>query len=191
MAIVRKIPSDRRLSGACGKYPARRKIFAGDKSMRDPIPQRFLSVFFLAALAAGLILSGCASRGGKTFSDSEVRSVQTVQFGTILSVQDVMVEEDPSFIGPAIGGVAGGVLGSLIGKGTGRTLSILGGAALGALLGSAGESAARRYPATELTVELDSGQTIVIVQGNDEVFVSGDAVRVLHTGEGTARVQHR
>ena len=102
-----------------------------------------------------------------------------------------MVEEDPSFIGPAIGGVAGGVLGSLIGKGTGRTLTILGGAALGALLGGAGESAVRRYPATELTVELNNGQTIVIVQGNDDIFIKGDAVRVLHTGEGAARVQHR
>jgi outer membrane lipoprotein SlyB len=111
--------------------------------------------------------------------------------GTVLSVAEVMVEEDPSFVGPAIGGVAGGVLGSLIGTGTGRTLGILGGAALGALLGGAGESAARRYPATELTVELDNGQTIVVVQGNDEIFVSGDPVRVLHTGEGTARIQHR
>ena len=32
--------------------------------MRNPIPRRVFSVLFLAALAAGLILSGCASRGG-------------------------------------------------------------------------------------------------------------------------------
>ncbi|MDR2075820.1 MAG: glycine zipper 2TM domain-containing protein [Desulfovibrio sp.] len=159
--------------------------------MRCPIPQRFLAALLLTALTGALILSGCASRGGRTYKDSEVRSVQTIQLGTILSVNDVLVEEDPSFVGPAIGGVAGGVLGSLLGRGSGRTLTILGGAALGAVLGGAGESAMRRYHATELTVELDDGQTIVVVQGNDDIFVSGDKVRVLHTGEGTARVQHR
>jgi outer membrane lipoprotein SlyB len=158
--------------------------------MRRGSSRQFFCLFLLAALAGGLILSGCASRGGKTYNDSEVRTVHTIQLGTILSVNEVMVEEDPSFVGPAIGGVAGGVLGSLLGGGSGRTLTILGGAALGALLGGAGESAVRRYQATELTVELENGQTIVVVQGNDEIFVKGDRVRVLHTGEGTARVQH-
>ncbi|MDR1360253.1 MAG: glycine zipper 2TM domain-containing protein [Deltaproteobacteria bacterium] len=159
--------------------------------MRRQNARLFICAFLLAALAGGLMLTGCASRGGKTYSDSEVRSVQTVQWGSIISVKDVLVEEDPSFVGPAIGGVAGGILGSLIGAGSGRTLTILGGAALGALVGGAGESAVRRYQATELTVELENGQIIVIVQGNDELFVNGDQVRVLHTGEGRARVQHR
>ena len=142
-------------------------------------------------LAVSLVMQGCASRGGKTYSDDEVRSVQSLQYGTIVNVSDVMVAEDPSIIGPVLGGVAGGVLGSLVGSGTGRTLAILGGAAVGALAGGAGEYAVRKYEATELTIELENGRTIVVVQGNDEFFVTGDKVRVLMTGEDKVRVQHR
>ena len=44
---------------------------------------------------------------------------------------------------------------------------------------------------TKDTVELENGNTIVVVQGNDEYFVTGDRVRVLMTGESKVRVQHR
>ena len=152
---------------------------------------RTATALLLALLAAGLVLQGCASRGGKTYSDDEVRTVQTMQYGTVVNVSDVMVAEDPSIIGPILGGVAGGVLGSLVGGGTGNTLAIVGGAAVGALAGGAGEYAVRKYEATELTIELENGNTIVVVQGNDEYFVSGDPVRVIMTGEDKVRVQHR
>ena len=142
------------------------------------------------ALILGLLLPGCASRDGKTYSDGDVRQVQGVQYGTVLDVVDVMVEEDPSAVGPVIGGVAGGIIGSLFGGGTGRTLFTLGGAALGAIAGGATEYSARRYKATQITMELESGDTIVVVQGNEELFVRGDKVRIVHTGQGRARVQH-
>lgn len=141
-------------------------------------------------LMLGLMLSGCASRGGKTYSDGEIRQVQSVQYGTVVDVVEVMVEEDPSIVGPAIGGVAGGVIGSLFGAGTGRTLFTLGGAALGALAGGATEYSVRRYKATQLTMELENGQSYVVVQGNEEYFVKGDRVRIVQTGQGRARVQH-
>ncbi|MDR2488931.1 MAG: hypothetical protein LBD42_05525 [Desulfovibrio sp.] len=142
------------------------------------------------ALVAGLAFSGCASRGGKTYSDGEVRHVQSVQYGTVIDIAEVMVEEDPSIVGPLAGGVAGGIVGSLFGAGTGRTLMALGGAALGAAAGGAGEYSMRRYKASQITMELESGGTIIVVQGNDEFFVKGDRVRIVHTGQGHARVQH-
>ena len=148
---------------------------------------RALLVF---VLALGMLLPGCASRGGKTYSDGDVRTVQRVNQGTVVDVTEVMVEEDPSIVGPVVGGVAGGVIGSLFGAGTGRTLMTLGGAAVGALAGGAAEYGLRRYKATQITMEMDSGETLVVVQGNDELFVRGDRVRVLQTGEGRARVQH-
>ena len=151
---------------------------------------RCARVLLVLALALGMVLPGCASRGGKTYSDGDVRTVQRVNQGTVVDVTEVMVEEDPSIVGPLVGGVAGGVIGSLFGAGTGRTLMTLGGAAVGALAGGAAEYGVRRYKATQITMEMDNGETMVVVQGNDDFFVRGDRVRVIQTGEGRARVQH-
>ena len=145
---------------------------------------------FVLVLALGLVLSGCASKGGKTYADGDVRRVQGIEYATVLDVTEVMVEEDPSIVGPLVGGIAGGIVGSLFGAGTGRALMTLGGATLGAVAGGATEYKLRRYKATQITMETESGETIVIVQGNEELFVKGDRVRIVHTGEGRARVQH-
>ncbi len=147
--------------------------------------------FFAAILLPAIFfMAGCASRGGKTYSDGDVRSIQRVQTGTVTDVTEVMVESDSSLVGPILGGVTGGVLGSLLGGGSGKVLFAVGGATAGALAGGAGEAALRRYPANQITVELDSGGYIVVVQGNEDFFVKGDRVRILTTGENKARVQH-
>ena len=144
----------------------------------------------IIALALGLALPGCASRGGKTYNDGDVRRVQSVEYGTVLDVTEVMVAEDPSVVGPLLGGLGGGLVGSLFGAGTGRTLMILGGSAIGAIAGGATEYAVRRYKANQITMEMENGGTLVVVQGNDEFFVKGDRVRVIQLGDGHARVQH-
>jgi outer membrane lipoprotein SlyB len=48
----------------------------------------------------------------------------------------------------------------------------------------------RSYRATQITMELNNGKILVIVQGSDDYFLKGDKVRILHMGEGRARVQH-
>ena len=148
-------------------------------------------VLMLLLVMSLLPLAGCASRGGKTYSDGEVRTLQKVQYGTVLNVGEVTVEEDPSLLGPVLGGVTGGIVGSFFGRGVGQTLFILGGAAAGALAGGAAEYGIRRYTASEITVELDDGSIVVVAQQDDEVFVQGDKVRIISTEEGRARVQHR
>ena len=44
--------------------------------------------------------------------------------------------------------------------------------------------------ALEITVKLDSGQTLAIVQEADETFNVGDRIRVLTASDGTKRVRH-
>ena len=156
------------------------------KSMYVSSYGRF-SVILLLLVA--LVLPACASRGGRTFSEGEVRQAQGVTFGTVSDVTDVQVASDPSGLGAVVGGVAGGILGSMIGGGRGNTLAILGGAAAGAAGGHVLEGQARNYSAAQITVNLDNGTTIVVVQGHDEFFRVGDRVRVLSTGQGSARVQ--
>ncbi len=155
--------------------------------MRCPASCRAVGVCLLMAA----ILPGCASRGGQTYNDRDIRRVQTAQYGTIADVTEVQVEDDPTLFGPVVGGVAGGVLGSVFGSGAGKVLTTLGGAAGGALFGGLVESSARSYSATQLTIDLESGENIVIVQGNDEYFAKGDPVRVILLGNGKARVQHK
>ncbi|MDL2316760.1 glycine zipper 2TM domain-containing protein [Desulfovibrio sp. OttesenSCG-928-A18] len=149
----------------------------------------------LVALCAALVMlaliaQGCASRGGLTYTEGEVRQVQSILYGTVQDVQQVTVDQDPSLFGAGVGGVVGGVLGSLLGSGGGRTLATLGGAAIGALGGAAVESGVRSYKATQITVNTDNGKTLIIVQGNDEFFVRGDRVRVIINDDGQGRVQH-
>ena len=138
-------------------------------------------------LVLALALPAC---GGKKFSDGDLRETLAVRYGTVLDVTEVMVEEDPSLIGPGIGAAAGGLLGSAFGAGTGRTLFVLGGAALGADIGGGIDYRTRRYKANQITMELDNGNVLVVVQGFGEFFVRGDRVRVLVMDEERANVQH-
>ena len=142
-------------------------------------------------LCLGMLLpAGCASRDGRTYSDSEARRVQQIKFGTVTEITEVRVEEDSSLLGPSLGGVTGGVLGSLFGSGSGRVLATLGGAIIGALSGAAVESGVRQYNAFQIMVHTDDNQTLSVVQAQDDVFIKGDRVRVVIGDDGSARVQH-
>jgi outer membrane lipoprotein SlyB len=57
------------------------------------------------------------------------------------------------------------------------------------LAGSALEEGVTRKDGVELTVKLDGGGLIAIVQEADEVFMAGEKVRILESG-GVSRVSH-
>ena len=136
-------------------------------------------------LALAMLSAGCTNYSGNTYSGSQVRSAQTVQYGTVVSVQPVTLEEDrPAVLGTVGGGVVGGVLGNMVGGGRGKTLATIAGAALGA----AGEKALTKQNGLEITVELENGQQLSIVQAADQQFSPGERVRVLRGSDGSARV---
>lgn len=138
-----------------------------------------------ALLALALCAGGC---GRKSFPDGDIRSVEGTYYGTVLDVAEVVVEEDPSMAGPVAGAALGGMLGSQFGAGTGRWLLTAAGVAVGAETGR--DLQKRRYSALQITMELDNGKILMVVQGFDEYFVKGDKVRILHMGDGRAKVQH-
>lgn len=144
--------------------------------------------FVSIALSAGL-LSGCASDdSAMSYSSGQMRKAQVVQIGTVLSVQPVKVKGSSNPLltvgGAALGGLAGSTMG-------GSSRASAAGAVAGALVGGAGAEVAQRQlskkAALEITVKLDSGPTISIVQDQDVPLVAGQRVRVL-TGGGTDRV---
>lgn len=148
---------------------------------------------FIRLLAISLIsvlLAACASsNSGSVYSRDEARKVQTVKTGVIESVRQVKLEGTKSPVGTIAGGAVGGIAGSSVGGGKGSAIAAVIGAVAGGLAGSALEEGVTRKDGVELTVKLDGGGLIAIVQEADEVFAPGEKVRILESG-GVSRVSH-
>jgi outer membrane lipoprotein SlyB len=130
-------------------------------------------------------LTGCVSGlQGSTYSRSEARQVQEVEFGTVLSTNPVVIEGKQSGAGQLPGAIIGGVAGSSVGEGKGQQIFTILGAVGGAVVGSMIEEQATRTQGLELTIKMDSGKTLSIVQevDNVNVFREGQRVRVLTQG---------
>ena len=142
----------------------------------------------LTAISISLLtlgLTGCVSGlQGSTYSRSEARQVQEVEFGTVLSTNAVVIEGKQSGAGQLPGAIIGGVAGSSVGEGKGQQIFTILGAVGGAVVGSMIEEQATRSQGLELTIKMDSGKTLSIVQevDNVNVFREGQRVRVLTQG---------
>ncbi|HNA31307.1 MAG TPA: hypothetical protein PK437_14755 [Thiobacillaceae bacterium] len=142
-------------------------------------------------LLAPALLASCASGlGSSDYERSEARRVYEVKMGVVESVRAVKLEGTATGIGAASGGVIGGVAGSEVGGGKGRIVGGVLGAVVGGVAGAAAEEAVTRKTGQEITVRLDSGRIIAVVQEDTgEKFAPGERVRVLESG-GQARVTH-
>jgi outer membrane lipoprotein SlyB len=137
----------------------------------------------IAPLAlAALMVVGCSSTrdAGSTFSRSSTQQVHSVQRGVVQSVRVVTIERDGR-------NTAGAVTGAVVGSAVGGPVATVGGAAAG----SAIQNSATTGQGLEITVLLDNGQTVAIVQeGPLDAFRAGDNVNVTSDGS-TTRVSRR
>lgn len=141
-------------------------------------------------LAATVFLAGCpASTSGGAYTREQARQPQEVQMGRVESVREVIIEGTKTPIGPAAGAIVGGVAGSTVGGGRGSAVAAVIGAVAGGLAGGAIEEGVTKQKGLEITVKLDNGKLLAITQNADEVFHSGERIRVL-TGGGVTRVSH-
>ena len=150
--------------------------------------QRFI-IHSLLVLVALFAISCASSRSGNVYSRDQARVSQSVEDGTVVRVDRVQIEGTQSGVGGVAGGVAGGVVGSTIGSGRGSTLAAVGGALAGSVAGARAEEGMTRREGLEITVKLDEGPTIVVVQEADTTFAVGDQVRVIRGSDGTTRVR--
>ena len=134
------------------------------------------------------LLASCAqdSLSGDVYSRSEARSGQSVQYGRITNVRYVKIEGGNQG-GTLVGGLAGGALGSNLGQGrTANTAGAIGGALLGGAIGSHAQQSMGSRQGIEITVRLDSGGSVAVVQEenprNPSGFRSGQRVRVMYSG---------
>ena len=124
---------------------------------------------FVAVALAGITLAGCTNTStlsGDTYSASEAKQVQSVSYGTLVSVRPVKIQggDDNNVIGAIGGAVLGGFLGNTIGGGTGRSLATAGGAIAGGLAGQGVQGAVNKTDGVELEIRKDDGNTIMVVQ---------------------------
>jgi len=135
------------------------------------------------------LLGGCASsKSGDVYTRDQARREQTIRMGIVESVREVLMEGTKSAVGPAAGAAIGGIAGSTLGGGKGAAVAAVIGAVAGGLAGAAIEEGVTRKQALEITVKLDNGQMIAIVQEADPAeFRPGDRVRIL-SNYGESRV---
>jgi len=135
------------------------------------------------------VLAGCASgRGSGDYERAEARRVYEVKMGVVEHVRSVKLEGTESGIGAAAGGAIGGIAGSTAGNGKGSAIGAVIGAVVGGIAGAATEEVSTRKGGQEVTVKLDSGRIIAVVQEDTgEKFAVGERVRILESG-GQVRV---
>lgn len=148
---------------------------------------KFLSAWVLMAVT---MLSGCGllpGKGSADYSRDQVRTEQSVRHGTVEGVREVTIEGTRSGVGALAGGALGGLAGSTIGQGRGSIAGAVAGAVLGGVGGAVAEQGVTKQKGVELEVKLDSGKSILVVQGADDHFKVGDPVRII-SADGETRV---
>jgi outer membrane lipoprotein SlyB len=131
------------------------------------------------------LISGCAaSKRGDVYTRDQAKRVQTVEMGKVIAVRDITIEGTKSNVGTVGGAVIGGIAGSGIGGGRGSAIAATVGAIVGGIAGAAAEEGVTRQSAVELTVQLDNGRVVAIVQAlsHENEFAVNERVRVIHDG---------
>lgn len=150
---------------------------------------------YLVSAVLVLVLSaqGCASsRSGAVYSRDQARQAQEVKMGVVEDVREVLIEGTEGAVGGVAGTLAGAIGGSAIGGGRGSAIAAIAGAVIGGLAGAAAEEGITRKPGWEITVRLDNGNSLAVVQEavENEVFRIGSRVRLMTDFNGISRVSN-
>ena len=143
-------------------------------------------------LAAALVLvtvfvGGCASNSPSVYLPSETMQLAEVREGVVVALRPVTIAGNQTpLLGAGIGAVLGGLAGNAISDhSAGGTVA---GAVVGGIAGAAIENQTTRKQGDEITIRLDSNQTVAVVQQEGQGIRVGDRVRLVSEGSRT-RVQ--
>lgn len=148
-------------------------------------------ILALVVVISSLGLAGCAANPyGDAYNVNDARQMQQVYYGTVTRTQAVTLNGNGNGIGSLAGGAIGGILGSDVGGGTGSEIASIGGALLGGYLGNQAGNQVTKRNGVNLTIKMDSGRTVSIVQqvNPNVMFHSGERVQVNVDPNGTSRV---
>ena len=150
-----------------------------------------LAIFFQTTIIALILLSGCAtSASSNSFSRATARTSFDVYYGEVIDVRAVEIEGEATMFGR----LGGSVIGAALGRGESarygaRRIESAAGAVAGSIAGDAIERRITQEDGLEVIVELDTRETIAVVQASDIQFSPGDRVQVLFGRDGSTRVQ--
>ncbi|MEZ5448092.1 MAG: glycine zipper 2TM domain-containing protein [Thiolinea sp.] len=148
------------------------------------------TLLLLGTTLLGVTACSNAPTSSDVYSTASTGVLQEVKFGEVLGVRNIIIEQNSTETGQAAGGIIGAVAGSEVGKGKGRIVGGVVGAVAGSAIGSVVDRNVQARPGVELTLRMDSGRTVAIVQLAGEVFQPGERVKVLTDRNGRARVTH-
>jgi len=144
----------------------------------------------LLMLGMAVAIGGCASsNSGDVYTRDEARRVQTVQMGVVEGARAIKIEGTKSQIGTGAGAIVGAIAGGGTGQGRGSSIGSVLGAVAGGVVGAAAEEGYTREDGVEITVRLENGRIISVVQAGKNDFNIGDKVRILQV-DGVTRVSH-
>ncbi len=147
--------------------------------------------YYTGLVLLAMQLVGCATpTSSNTYTTEQAGTLHEVQYGTVVGLRHVMIQEDGSETGKVAGGVIGGVAGSELGEGKGQIVGSVAGAVIGGTVGMVVDKSLQAKPGIEITIRLEDGKNVALAQLADETFQIGDQVKILTAKNGKARVAH-
>jgi len=138
--------------------------------------------FLYATILSAFLLGGCATNTGPEYDGNSYKQIKRFEMGTVVAQRPVVISDNGT--GTFLGAIIGTVLGSTVGSGHGTSLAMLGGGLAGGYAG--GEVG--KANGEELSVELDSGEMVIVVVKGQELIDLGDRVRIIKDGNKVAQV---
>ena len=139
-----------------------------------------------AAIAAGALLSGCASTTSpdpyayNNGYNSGYNNMAATGYGTIESIQVVQNDGHTSGAGAIVGGLVGALAGNQVGSGGGRTAATVAGGVAGAAIGNNVErNRDVNAGSYAVNIRLDNGEYRTVVQDNINDLRVGNRVRIV------------
>lgn len=134
-----------------------------------------------SALALSLSVGGCATGqyDPNVYNGSQANMIGGYQPGVVTNVREVDIQDDPKGFGAVGGALIGGLLGSQVGGGSGQYIGAAVGTVGGSVIGNSVENSARRVDSQEITVKMDNGSTVVLVQEDTQKIQSGERVKLM------------
>lgn len=145
--------------------------------------KKYVKLSMLLAFSV-IALGGCTSPNpyGDAYGSADTRKVQQVYYGTVEKVEPVTIDASTqsNAIGTIAGAAIGGILGSKVGGGSGSDIAAIGGGLLGGYAGSKTAEATAKRNGVNLTIRMEDGKVISIVQeANPEmIFQPGQQVQI-------------
>ena len=141
----------------------------------------------IAVLSLALLAGACAPlppQGAPVYAPYQSNRPQTVETGFVEALRPVRIGGSRTGAGAATGAFVGGVGGSFIGGSwEANVIGMIFGSILGAITGAAIEEGATARDGYEVSVRLDNGGLVVIVQDVAiDALKAGDRVRVVSDG---------